>query len=68
MPGQVAQLDVCLTCNQEVAGWMLWSGNILSLRLILKSFSTLIFSILLIPEGQLSVTGKRIGTEYWLTS
>ena len=31
-------------------------------------FSTVILSLLLIQEGKLSVTGKRMGTEYWLTA
>ena len=30
-------------------------------------FSTSFFSLLLIKEGQLSVTGGRMGTKYWLT-
>ena len=34
----VAQLDVCLTGDQEVVGSLLWSGTILSLRLNMKSF------------------------------
>ena len=31
-------------------------------------FSTLIFPLPVIQEGQLSVTGKSMGTEYWLTT
>ena len=32
LPGPVARWDVHLTCIQEVAGSLLWSGNILSWR------------------------------------
>ena len=31
-------------------------------------FSTVILYLLLIQEGQLSITGDRMGTEYWLTA
>ena len=37
MPGPVAQSDVCPTCSQVVAGSMLWSSTIVSLRMIMKS-------------------------------
>ena len=30
-----------------------------------ENISTTILSFLLIQEGQLSVTGERMGTEYW---
>ena len=38
LPGPVAWMDVRLTGIQEVAGSVLQSGNILSWRLVLKSF------------------------------
>ena len=59
----VAQSDACLTGDQEVAGSIpTWSGNIPSWRLIMKYFlvSTVILSLPLIQEGQLSVSGKRM--------
>ena len=47
-----------LTGDQEVAGSTpAEAGNILSWR-----FSTIILSLLLIQEGQLSVSGKRMCT------
>ena len=39
--------------------------NILSLRFGHEKISTTILSLLLIQEGQLSVTGERMGTKYW---
>ena len=36
------------------------SGNILSCRLIMKIFSTVILSLPLVKEGHLSVTGERM--------
>ena len=50
----------CPTDYQEVAGSILRSGIILSLKLIIKSFLRSFYS--------LSVTGKIMGTEYWLTA
>ena len=64
-----AQSDVHLACDQEVAGLIpAWSGNILSWRLII--FSTVIFSLMLIEAGQLSVSGKSMYTStfYWIKS
>ena len=39
--------------------------NILSLRFGHEKKSTTILSLVLIQEGQLSVTGERMGTKYW---
>ena len=39
--------------------------SILSLRFGHENISTAILSIALIEEGQLSVTGERMGTKYW---
>ena len=39
--------------------------NILSLRFGHEKISTTILSLPLIQEGQLSVTGERMGTKYW---
>ena len=52
---------------QEVAGSILRSGHYLS-RFGHEIISTaIILSLLLIQVGQLSVTGKSMGTQYWLT-
>ena len=49
MPVLVAQSDVCLTGDQEVAGLIpAGSGNILSWQLNMKYFSVVILSLLLI--------------------
>ena len=39
--------------------------NILSLRFGHEKISTTILSLPLIQEGQLSITGERMGTKYW---
>ena len=39
-----------------------WVGNILSWRFNHEIFSTVILSLPLIQEGQLSVSGERMGT------
>ena len=52
-----------LTGDQEVAGSTPAEvGNTLSWRLIMKNFSTVILSLPLIQEGQLSVSGERMCT------
>ena len=52
-----------LTGDQEVAGSTPAEvGNILSWRLIIKIFSTVILSLPLIQEGQLSISGERMCT------
>ena len=61
MPASVAQLDGP-TSDQEIAGSTPAEvGNILSWRLI-EIFSTVILSLPLIQEGQLSVSGERMCT------
>ena len=51
------------TGDQEVAGSTLAEvGNILSWRLIMKYFLWAFFSLPLIQEGQLSVSGERMCT------
>ena len=51
------------TGDQEVAGSTPAEvGNILSWRLIMKFFSTVILSLSLIQEGQLSVSGEIMCT------
>ena len=51
------------TGDQEVAGSTPAEvGNILSWKLIMKYFSTVILSLPLIQEGQLSVSGERMCT------
>ena len=42
--------------------------NILSLRFGHENVSTTILSLPLIQEGQLKVTGERMGTKFWLTT
>ena len=55
----VARSDVHPTGDQEVVGSIpAWTGNILSVDH--EIFSTVILSLLLIQEGQLSVSGKRM--------
>ena len=41
------------------------SGHILSLRFGHEKNSMTILTLPLIQEGQLSVTGERMGTKYW---
>ena len=60
MPVLVAESDGHPTGGQEVAGLIRGSGSILSLRLIVKIFSTVIHSLPLIQEVQLSVSGERM--------
>ena len=63
MPASVAQLDARASGDQEVAGLTPpWVGNILSWRFDSEIFCMVIFSLPMIQEGQLSVSGKRICT------
>ena len=62
----VAQSDACPTCNQEVVGLILRYLSFVEIDH--EIFSTVIFSHPLIQEGHLSLTGKRMGSEYWLTT
>ena len=63
-----AQLDAHSTGDQEVMSSRLRSGNILIVEIDHEIFSTIILSLPLIQEGKLSVTCKRMCTEYWLTA
>ena len=58
--GSVAQLDARSTGDQEGMSSRLWSGNILLLSLIMKSFLRSFSPLPLIKEGKLSVTCERI--------
>ena len=63
LPPDLLYLTRHWTGDQEVAGSIPDEvGNILSWRLIMKYFLRLILSLLLIQEGQLSVSGKRMCT------
>ena len=59
MPASVAQLDAHLTGHQQNAGLTL-ASNILSWRFDHEIFTIVILSLLLIQEGQLSVSGERM--------
>ena len=56
----MAQFDVRPTGDQEVAGST--PGNILSWRFEHEIFSSVMLSLPLIQEGQLSVSGERMCT------
>ena len=59
----MAQLDARPTGDQEVAGSIPAEvGHILSLEIDHEILSTVIFSLPLIQEGQLSVSGERMCT------
>ena len=59
----MAQSDVHTTGDREVVGSIpSGSGNILSWRFYHEICSTVILSLLLIQEGQLSVSGERMCT------
>ena len=58
----VAQLDACLTGDQEVAVQLCRVGNILLWRFDHEIFSRVILSLPQIQKGQLSVSGKRMCT------
>ena len=65
----VAQLDVRPTGNYEVAGSTPTGSATQSfMEIDHEIFSTVILSLPLIHEGQLSVSGKRMYTIYWLTA
>ena len=61
MPGSVAQLDACSTGDQEIASPVQHHSFV---EIDPEIFSTVILSLLLIQEGKLSVTCKRMCTEY----
>ena len=53
-----------LVCGRY-AGSRGFDPHVLSLRFGHEKISTTILSCPLIQEGQLSVTGERMGTKYW---
>ena len=62
-PALVAQFDARLTGDQEIVGSTpAGTATFFSGDLIMKYFSTIILSLMLIQEGQLSVSGERIST------
>ena len=61
--GCLAQSGV--DCESKGRWFEPWSGHILSLRFGHEKISTTILTLPLIQEGQLSVTGERMGTKYW---
>ena len=62
LSGSLAQLGASLTANQRVAGSSPGPGMFFRWDLVMKNISTTILTLQLILEGQLSVTGKRMGT------
>ena len=64
-PGCIAQLGASLTVNQGVAGSSPGPATFFRWDLVMKNISTTILTLSLIQEGQLSVTGERMGTKYW---
>ena len=66
LPGAGAQLDAHPPGMRTVVGSILTSGKkFFRWDLVMKKISTTILSLPLIQEGQLSVTGERMGTKYW---
>ena len=59
---KVAQLDACSTGDQEVVNSNPAGSATLSWRFDHEIFSMVILSLLLIQEGQLSVSDERICT------
>ena len=64
-PGRLAQSGASLTANQGVAGSSPGLPTFFGWDLVMKQKSTTILTLPLIQEGQLSVTGERMGTKYW---
>ena len=65
MQGRLAQLGASLTANQRVTGLSPGPATFFLLRFGHEKLSTPILKLPLILEGQLSVTGERMGTKYW---
>ena len=63
-PGHLAQLGASLMANQGVAGSSPSPSTFFRWDLVMK-ISTTILTLPLIQEGQLSVTGERMGTKFW---
>ena len=64
MPCHLAQSGTSLTANQEVTGSSPGPTKFFCWDLAMKISAT-ILTLPLIQEGQLSVTGERMGTKYW---
>ena len=62
MPALVAQLDAHPTGDQEVAGSTPPGRQHSFMEINHEIFSTVILSLRLMQEGQLSVSGERMGT------
>ena len=58
----MAQLDACPTRDQEVVGLTPLGRQNSFMEIDHEIFSTVILSLLLIQEGQLSVSGERMCT------
>ena len=63
-PGALAWSDLRRSGMQPFMGSILISSYFLSWSLVMKQILRP-FSLSLIQEGQLSVTGERMCTEYW---
>ena len=61
-PASVAQSDARRTCDQEVAGSTPAGSAHSFMKINHEIFSTVILSLPLIQEGQLSVSGERLCT------
>ena len=61
-PALVAQLDACLTEEQEVAGSILGDQQHSFVEIDHEIFSTVFLSLPMIQEGHLSVSGERMCT------
>ena len=62
LPASVAQLDVCPTGDQEVAGSIPLGWQHSFMEIDHEIFSMIILSLPLIKEGQLSVSGQMMCT------
>ena len=54
--------------NQQICGFDSAVRHDSFVEIDHEIFSMVMLSPLLIQEGHLSVTGERMGTEYWLTA
>ena len=65
LPGAVAGMDARPPGMRTIGVYPHVRENTLSLRFGHGKISTTILSLPLIQEGQLSVTGEKMGTKYW---
>ena len=65
--GSIAQSAACLTASPDTLSSSPQPGLFTFVEIDHKIISTAILPLPLIQEGHLSVTGKSIGTKYWLT-